>query len=238
MALLEEEARNAASERQRLIADVFHALSQPLTALHCSLELALYDRRPEGASRENLEAALGHAEKIAHLATGIRELLGAEDGGEELAVISLGEYLREAVADLFPVAEVARVNLRLQCASACNIVAEPKRLRQALFYLLESAISSAAAESVLEVEAGDPSDEVVALLTVERALNAGPGEDVEGEKSRELGRRLGLAIAGRIVETAGGRLQMQESERQLRLRLRIPGAPGERVARHSTVRAE
>jgi len=219
-----EEEKDAAVERQRVVQDAFHALSQPLTALHCSLELALREARPDGPLQEGLQAALSHAERIVYLANGIRELVDAPGAGEERSVVSLEKYVREALADLLPVAQVAQVNLRMQCDSDCSVLTAPQRLGQALFYLFESAIASAAPGSVLPLEAAVHASEVVLLLTITRGAKALSAEGSEVEQAQELSRRLGLAIAGRVVESAGGKLQMQESAGQLRLRLRLPAA--------------
>src|SRR5512141_1873955 len=104
-----------AAERQRLIADLFHALSQPITALRCSLELALHDNRAPDPSPENLQTALEHAERIARLTSGIRQLLEADDPGDERLAFPLEVSLREAVIEIQPVAEAARVRTQLHC---------------------------------------------------------------------------------------------------------------------------
>ena len=215
------------SERRQLVAELFHALSQPLTALRCSLEMALSGRFAPGPSQENLRLALEHAEQIARLATGIRELVETVTPGSPSVVINLETSLGEAVMDLVPVAESAGIQLRFHAPDACPVLAEPRRLRQALFYLVESALAAADAGESVQIEAGARDRQAVVLLTVSRNTGAANGvvawPEVAGEeKKRELGRRLGLAIASRTFEAAGGSLYAEEGERCWRLRLQLP----------------
>jgi C4-dicarboxylate-specific signal transduction histidine kinase len=207
-------------EGQQLVSELFHALSQPITALRCSLELALYAQ--SSPSQENLQMALGHAEKIAQLASGIRELVQADDPGDQRVELLLKDCLRGAVLDMVPVAEAAQVKIEMCGQVTGKIIAEPRRLHQALFYLLEFALSSAAPGSVLNVETEAQGAQSLTFLTVSSKKPAANPEAETEAKSAALSRRLGLAIAGRIFESAGGRLQMQEDEQSLRLRFYLP----------------
>jgi signal transduction histidine kinase len=218
------------SERRQLVAELFHALSQPLTALRCSLEMALSGRFSPGPSQENLHLALEHAEQIARLATGIRELVETDGPGGASVIVNLESSLGEAVVDLVPVAESAGIQLRLHAPDPCPVLAEPRRLRQALFYLVESALAAAGPGESVDVEAGERDRQAMVLLTISRsrtpATGAVPWPGTAGEeKDRDLGRRLGLAIASRTFEAAGGSLYAEEDERCWRLRLRLPLAP-------------
>jgi C4-dicarboxylate-specific signal transduction histidine kinase len=210
-----------ATESQKLVSELFHALSQPITALRCSLELALYTQ--SHPSKENLQAALVHAEKIAQLAGGIRELVQADDPGDERVALSLKDCLRGVVVDMEAMAEAAQVEIEMSAIRDVQVTAEPKRLNQALFYLIEFVLSSAAAGSVLRAETEVQGDQALTLLSLSEKKTFMVGAKSEKEtKSEALSQRLGLAIAGRIFESAGGRLQMQEDDQALRLRFYLP----------------
>lgn len=216
-------------ERRQLISELFHALSQPLTALRCSLEMALNGRFAPGPSEANLRLALDQSEQIAQLATGMRELLEADAPGRPGTVVNLESCLGEAVVDLAPVAESSGIELRYASQGICAVLAEPRRLRQALFYLVEAALSAAHPGEKVHVEAGQRDHHAIALLTISRgrsstvpqAVMAWPGTAAE-QKHRDLGRRLGLAIARRTFEAAGGRLDCEEGQNHLRLCLVLP----------------
>jgi signal transduction histidine kinase len=210
----------SANERHALIAELFHALSQPLTALRCSLELALHEHRPVEPSRADLRLALQHAEKIARLAGGIRELV--EYGGDPTpgALVPLDKILQEGVADMLPVAESAGVRLSLGEIAAYSVRAEKQKLEQAIFYLLESAVAAAGAGGGLRVEARQQGEEIAVVFSAIR----GTAGKTAGNEDEQLGRRLGMAIAGRYLEAVGGRLYAEQSGNELRLHLRLPGA--------------
>lgn len=64
-----------AHQREELIADLFHELTQPLTTLHCCLELSLRKMPRSSESRRDLQIALQQAESIAELISQLREVL-------------------------------------------------------------------------------------------------------------------------------------------------------------------
>jgi len=85
------------------------------------------------------------------------------------------------------------------------------------------------------VEAGERDRHALVLLTIARGASApdetrgrdsSPRSVAQGPRTsaedHDLGRRLGLAIASRTFESAGGRLYGEEDDRSLRLRLLLP----------------
>ena len=58
---------------------VFHDLSQPLTALHCSLELALLQDQTIEEFRASVEGALRAADRLRQQLLLLRELHDADD---------------------------------------------------------------------------------------------------------------------------------------------------------------
>jgi hypothetical protein len=69
-------------ESRQLVSDLFHQLSQPLTTLCCSLELALLQTPNAEQYGEIVSQALSQAEKVSALATAIRELFDASLAGQ------------------------------------------------------------------------------------------------------------------------------------------------------------
>ncbi len=217
------------SDRKELISDLFHALNQPLTTLRCSLELTLHQPvRAAEQYREALNHALDHAEQVVRLVSGIRELVEVDEPGAESEVLELDSYLQHAVMDLLPVAEAAGVRISLRRSSSCYVLFERQRLRRALFHLLECVLGSCNSGSVVNIEADEQNGEAVIALRVSLNTALGAvqpldGRDREFEK-RELARRLGLAMARGIFESAGGRLHAETSTETLFLELRLPMA--------------
>jgi C4-dicarboxylate-specific signal transduction histidine kinase len=215
----------------QLISDLFHALNQPITALQCALELSLRQSRTVAQYRDTLQAGLQQVERIATWATRIRELLQADDAGDDRQVLPLESFLQEAVSDLQPVAESLQVGLALRCDISAGVRFEPRRLRQALFSVLEYALSSSAPGDAWQIDACERYGQAAVLLAADaspRHGEAGPPLDGEPQPSAStltLQQRLGLAIPRRIVEAAGGSLQTSESRTGLRVELCLPLAP-------------
>ncbi len=216
-------------ERRELISDLFHALNQPLTTLRCSLELALQQPRTAKQYRDGLIVALKHAEQIAWLATGIRELLEADDADDDHQVLALEVCLQETVVDLLPVAETAGVRLSFHRGSPCRVFFEPRRLRQALFHLLEYVLSGSRTAAAVNIEAAERGEEAVLVVTTSsqdvpcpQNSVAGPAANGSEGKAPELARRLGLAIARGIFQAAGGGLRLEGSGDCLSVEVRLP----------------
>lgn len=217
----------AASEAKPLLADLFHALNQPLTTMRCSLELALHQPRSLEQYREEVRGALERAEQVIRLVAGIRQLVEAEDPGDDRRVPILESALREVVADLAPLAELLQVRLLVRCDSPGQVRFEAHRLRQALFLLLEFALSSSPCGAAVEIHLAESAQECVLTVTtipIGIAAEETAAEDEPEWKAKELEQRLGLATARRMFETAGGHFGAEENGEPRRLEIRLPRA--------------
>jgi signal transduction histidine kinase len=215
-----------ARERNRLFADLFHALNQPLTTLRCSLELAEQEPFGEEQYRCLVGASRERVEQVAELLGGLRELLDAEDPGARAEILDLGPFLQDAVAELVPVAEVREVKLALHYRSLAAVKAEPRRFRHALFHLLEGAIEAANPGSRLQMEVLVHGSQAVITLSSDRNSAEHPrqdlGEPVELAGKRFLWWRMALAIAARAFEAAGGTVVQASDGCQLTVQVRLP----------------
>ncbi len=192
-----------------VLGELLHSLSQPLTGLRCSLELSLdlpLELSPEevaGQQQESVAAALQQTEKVIGMIHLMREYLDAEQPGTEACSVALAPVLRSVLEDLSSIAAVRGIQLRLVGTCMATLpVAEP-RLRLALQYLIAT---------IMEAQ---PWGGKVTLL-----LGEGPAGAVlraEGERrfhdpvratsaSAATLRRVKLAIAMRVLETAGASL--------------------------------
>lgn len=219
----------ADGERRQLIADLFHALNQPLTTLRCSLELTLVQPRTPEENARALEQALTQAEQASWLAAGLRELVASDDPGDEREVVELEMHLQQVVLDLLPLAEVAGVCFIVRRSSVCCVLFEPLRLRRALFYLLEYALDTVPRGTTIQVEIREKAGEAALELTTsleesfaEPSPAAETGSAAWPEPARQLGRRLQLAIARGLLEAAGGWFHLESSTRTLSLEVTLP----------------
>lgn len=204
----------ADGERRELLAELFHALNQPLTTLRCALELSLQRPQSEEGYRHAIEAALQQAESITRVSGGIRDLLEADDPGDRVEVVGLAALVGEAILDWRPLAEAGQIRLLYENTSPCPVRFEAQRLRQALVRLFEWVWGSSSAGSTMRIEVAERNG--AALLRI--ATSPTPASAVES-RMECLKRRLGLAIARRFFETAGGSLELTGGEPVLEARL-------------------
>ena len=81
-----ESAAQEIADQRTFVSDIFHKLSQPLTALHCSLELSLARDETAEEYRASVEAALQNADRLRQGLLLMRELSDADDPGDISAV--------------------------------------------------------------------------------------------------------------------------------------------------------
>lgn len=127
------------AEREQFISDLFHAISQPLTALRCSLEVALRKPPSAGDAREALKQALQATERLFQSVLYIRQLAETERP-MEMRHVRLDEVMEELRGEISPVAESMGVELESSATEDCEILATAEMLPQALFLIADFAL--------------------------------------------------------------------------------------------------
>jgi C4-dicarboxylate-specific signal transduction histidine kinase len=220
MAITQGNAVAAAEcESRQLVSDLFHQLSQPLTTLCCSLELALLQTPTAEQYSEIVSQALSQAEKVSALATAIRELFDASLAGQCGEVLDLRRAVEETVGDLLPVAESAGVRVCYLPGPSCRVWFDAPRLRQGLFHLIGFAIGSDGPGAAVRIELAEHGAELGMGLTISGSQGicdepSNPNPDLE------LLRRLGLGIARAVFEAAGGSLSVNRGVERLTVEVR------------------
>ena len=215
----------ANGEPRQLVSDLFHQLSQPLTTLCCSLELAQLQTPTAEQYGEIVSRTLEQAEKASWLATAIRELFDAGQAGKDGEVLELRWVVEDAVADLLPVAQSVGVQVCYSPRSPCPVWFDAQRLRQGLFHLLAFGFASGGPGVVMTIEMEERGAQVVLTLTLsgrgefDGAAAAGPNHE---HLPNDLVRRLGLGIARAIFEAAGGSLGLELGSQSLSVEVRLP----------------
>jgi hypothetical protein len=161
------------------LAQLLHALNQPLTGLQCSLEVALAAPRTREQYLQNLRDALTLTERMRPLAEGIRVVVDSsektmamrtkeEPGGGALSgdadAATLGTALRESAEELKPVAAIKNVTIAWAVRADCDTprrveVSRQSSVTQGVFRLLESVLALASRSTLLRIEAGPAGDE-------------------------------------------------------------------------------
>jgi len=212
-------ATAAEGEIRQLTSDLFHELSQPLTNLCCSLELALLQSPTTEEYAQIVSQALLQAETASGLATAIRELFDAGHPGEKADVFDLSHAVGDAIDDLSPVAESAGVEIAYVPLPPCPVWFDAHRLRQGLFHLLGSLIGMGGQGSVLkiELEARGPQTVLGLKLSGVADSNGKP----EPQPDRDLLQRLELGISRSIFEAAGGSFSAERTAQSLMVKVEL-----------------
>ncbi len=209
---------------RNLLADLFHALSQPLTTLQLCLSGSLQKPQSVPRYRRDLRMAREQAKSVVFLTAAIRELLACETSNGQQHKSDLSACVREVVDDLLPVAESAGLHLTSICRGSSHVNLDGGCLRRAVFYLVESALNHSQPGSRISVRVTRERSEIT--LTV--LISTQPGRKLRafrkprGSNISELHRRLPLAIARRTFESAAGTFQVHRRSQQTTLSIRLP----------------
>ena len=223
--------REAIEKQKRFTADAAHELRSPLTALQVQLDMLSRARSPE-ESREalgNLRAGMKRAARlIEQMLTMAR--LDPEAAGEALGEVDLASLASTVAAELEPLAEAKKLELRLEHMDAARVRGQPQGLYTLVRNLVDNAIRYTpnggkvsvsvhqdAAGLALQVDdtgPGIPADERARVFDRFYRL---PGSDAEGSG-------LGLAIVREIARSHGAEVSLSDSYggRGLRVVVRFP----------------
>lgn len=217
---------------QELLGDLLHSLSQPLTSLRCSLELSIdgvTDRH-----QQTVSAALQHTEIVIGMIQLMREYLDAEQSAGAHPV-ALTPVLRSMAEDLSSIAALRNVRLRVLGTCAAKVrIAEP-RLRLALQYLILAMVDRQPAGSEITLLLAEgPAGAVLRAQGARRFVGpevSRPDKTTGNPQSKRASvgatmRRVRLAIADRVLETAGAGLVFDDGTPGFVLRIPRPsGSP-------------
>jgi hypothetical protein len=222
-----------------VLGELLHSLSQPLTSLRCSLELSL-ELSPEEVTerqQESVAIALQQTERVIGMIQLMREYLDAEQPGPEACSTALAPALRSVIEDLSSIAAVRGIQLRLVGTCLAVVPVPELRLRLALQYLVTTMVEAQPAGSkitlllgegpagaVLRVEGERGSHEPnvhelnfheLNFHDLEQSATSQPAKlDPVRASSASLStlRRVRIAIARRVLETAGASLVLADGD--------------------------
>jgi hypothetical protein len=199
---------SALQNEKSLVSDLFHSISQPLTALECGLELSL--RRDETAAqfRTRVETALVNAKLLHRRLLEARALQDAGDPGDTSLPIAVKGLLLQLREDLLPVAKSQKVKLEVMCEIAM-VRGNDARIRNGFFCLLEFLLRTCPVKHKVSIRARR-----VSLTDFEvsfRNCNPIRVETPETIQTAESG-DLSLRIGQRSFQAAGGDLVVTKNQ--------------------------
>jgi len=206
-----------------VLGELLHSLSQPLTSLRCSLELSLDDVREQ--QQESVSEALQQTEKVIGMIQLMREYLDADQSGPEGSPVELASALRRVVEELSSIAAVRGVRLCLVGTCTTKVSVPESRLRLALQYLITAMIEAQATGGRVMLLLGEGPAGAVLRAEGERGcrettfrkmecVTRPTARDAASATSAALTtlRRARLAIASRVLETAGATLVFSDGD--------------------------
>lgn len=204
-------------EQGKLVADLFHALNQPITSLRCVLELGLF-RQKAGEQQATLESGIELVDEIGRLAGAIRTLVEAGGSGTRTTAY-LGDVLLELVEDCSIMAKSEGTTVSLGQVGPCPVLFGPD-LRHAVFQLLQFVLAATQENGQVRVEARESGTEVVLELNASPQKSQSHATD-RAAKVQQLWQRWRLAVARNTFTNAGGSLSKEEKEEDGALTVRI-----------------
>jgi len=230
------ELSNLERLRRDLVANVSHELKTPISALRAHLE-NLQDGVEE-ADPETLQVMLAQSERLARLVEQLLELSRLESGDVPLRRERVP--LRPLVSQVLSEIEVTRPGREVALEEHVPddlppVFADPERVHQVLFNLLDNALRFTPAGGRVTVSASPHDGSVDVAVT-----DTGPGISpehlprlferfyrIDTSRSRnEGGTGIGLAIARSVVEAHGGRIWAEsEPGRGAVFTFELPVAP-------------
>jgi signal transduction histidine kinase len=190
------------TDQRSFIFEVFHKLSQPLTALQCSLELSLARDETAEEYRASIEAALQNAERLRHNLLLMRELSDADDPGDIATPVALHKLLFDLREDLLPVFDSAGTDFDMTC-DPVEIQGNEAKLTRALFYLL-AYLQHSSPRSSLDVSVQQENRQRIEIrMTLFGAMrcakSAADLRDAVSTGEVEIARRTFQAMGGDLV---------------------------------------
>lgn len=223
-----DEAARRARDQETLGANVAHELRNPLTAVKGLVQMLA--KRPSQDPRDarRLEVILGEVERVERT---LEEYLSLARPLADLATVSLpARALIDGVAEIVEGRASAR-SVRVACSGdAGEVVADPRRVREALLNLAQNAIEAMPHGGSLAMSVSRDGDRVVIAV-----CDDGEGMSPEilaraGTRfatGREGGSGLGLALARSVARQHGGELQIESAPGAgTTVRMVLPGTGG------------
>lgn len=228
--LLERLSAAFASQRA-FVADAAHELRSPLTAL--SLQLQLLERARDEPDRELATTRLRAAvERATHLVSQLLTLARNEPEGlaPEASAAALGLLVRDAAADVQPLAQQRRMGIELETPVEVTVRADAEALRILVRNLLDNALRYSPEGTTVQVRVfRNPQGQAV-LEVADQGPGIAPADRTRAfarfyraPGATEGGTGLGLAIVKAIADRHGAKVELGDCVPQgLRVQVSFP----------------
>jgi two-component system OmpR family sensor kinase len=236
-----ERLERAFAQQRRFMADASHELRTPTAILRTEVDVTLSrDHRTEHEYRESVGVMRDAAQRLTRIVDDLF-LLARADAGHLVVrddALYLDEVVHDAVRAVRQLADQRQVRVELAPLIDAPVRGDADMLGRVLLNLLDNALKYSPAGGTVEVELARHVESFEVAV-----IDHGPGIPPEthdrvferffradvarsrAEATTTSGAGLGLAIARRLAEAHGGRLDLVASQRgRTEFRLAIPGS--------------
>jgi signal transduction histidine kinase len=199
--------------RKDFVANVSHDLRSPLTSIHGFVRAFLDDTIPNERKRHYYTIMEEQTERMIKLVNDLLDMARIEAGQLEIrpVIFNLSELVRQVVARMEPEIMKKQVNVELiseisEVAQDIHVFADPDRIDQVIFNLVQNALQFSSSKSSVEVILKKAEQAVISIR------DYGPGirkEDLESiwerfykadrARTKKAGTGLGLSIVKHIL---------------------------------------
>lgn len=221
--LLAKELNYLTRERNDFLASISHELRTPLTYIKGYADIVLKRKLSEEENQKYLHIILDETKRLSDL---IKDLFELEKIDKNQFVIqkqkiNLGEFLAKIDQKLSPAFGEKNITLHIFCPEDANLFADPLRLEQIIFNLLDNSIKYSPEGARTDLIVSRKKHKV--KITISDNGKGIPEEDipyifnrfyrVDKSRTRSLGGTgLGLAIVRDLVHAHGGTIEVKSKE--------------------------
>jgi two-component system, OmpR family, phosphate regulon sensor histidine kinase PhoR len=224
--------------KDEFVASVSHELRTPLTSIRGYVDLLLERDDLDSNHRAQLEVVARNGERLSRLVDDLLDTAWVNGGSMEVLRDrhDLSEIVRASVEAATPAAVGAGVELELDAPPTLTALIDAGRIAQAVDNLISNAIKYTPSGGRVEVRLGVDGGRIeICVADSGIGIQAGDRNQLftrffrarHAEEQSVQGVGLGLSIAKSIVESHGGRIEVDsEVGRGSAFRIRLPGERG------------
>jgi len=207
---MNNESNGHVEERRKMISEAFHTLNQPLTGLHCGLEIALQKPRSEGEYRKRIGDGIENAGAILKLVKAVRQLVDSADPGERFGTLDLSLVMSQLKTELEVVAEATNVGLEVNYSPNARVQADPGKLLAALGGLAAARIEDYEPGGAIRIDV-NPQREMITIAV------DGSGAHKDSQNTAEKLRDIRRDAALSYLWTIGGTCEITSDGWEIKL---------------------
>ena len=197
---------------RRAVSQVFHALSQPITALQCSLELTLRRARSAEELQGGLREGLENSQRLIRVLGWLRKFAEASEP-KKCTAVDLEKVLRNWEAEIRPIAESLGERIEVESLGANEVIANEDVVYE-ICMMVGDFVTARASKTIKALVAG----ESVSFLVSAHGVQIESASDM----STLLSQAPELAVACRLVQSMNGTFSVEKVEDRIVIKFALP----------------